>query len=93
MGKKRPLTEHERADVEHLALIFAKSMPGWNEDTAEPGIADPATRAMAEAHWVKVNEACLRSGRKLARLAVRAGYRRESTAHGDVEPASAGPRI
>lgn len=51
-------------------------MPGWNDDTTEPNIGEPALRAAAEAHWVRVNEQCLRLGRKMAKLAVRAGYRR-----------------
>ncbi len=74
MGK---LTPAQKADVEHLTMVFARSFPGWNEDTAEPAIGDPAHRAMLEAHWEKVNQACIRQGRKLAKLAVRAGYGRE----------------
>lgn len=75
MGDK--LTAKQQADVEHLTMVFARSFPGWNDDVTEPTIGDPTHRAMLEAHWEKVNATCVREGRKLAKMAVRAGYGRQ----------------
>ncbi|SDH38900.1 hypothetical protein [Microbacterium sp. 77mftsu3.1] len=71
------LTAAQKADVEHLTMVFARSFPGWNEDTSEPAVDDPTHRAALEAHWEKVNATCIREGRRLAKLAVRAGYGRD----------------
>lgn len=69
---KPTLTPAQDSDVKHLTMVFARSMPGWNEDTEDGALT---------AHWEKVNRACIKQGRSLARLAVAAGYSRHPTAH------------
>lgn len=52
--------------VEEIAQVIARTYDGWNDDTTEPTIADPAMRAAAEKHWKDVNESCLKMARKAA---------------------------
>jgi hypothetical protein len=66
--RQGPVTD---AQVEAGALAIARTMGGWNDDTTEPDQDEPM-RSHLEAHWEKVNAACLEEGRKHARAALEA---------------------
>ena len=83
MANTTVLTPQQEADIEHLAGVFARSMPGWNDDTADGELT---------AHWEKVNRACLKEGRRYARIAVTEGYGRTQTAHGVPSEPALAPR-
>lgn len=56
--------------IEALANLIARQFAGWNDDTTEPEIEDPVLRAMAEAHWERINANCLLMGRAYAEAIV-----------------------
>ena len=64
------------SEITHLAGVIARAMPGWNEDTTEPDVADERTREGLEAHWRRINDACLEEARVYARVTVEEGYTR-----------------
>lgn len=55
--------------IEEAAKAIARSMPGWNDDTTEPGIEDARMRAHMESKWESVNAECMKQGREHARAA------------------------
>lgn len=51
--------------TEGLAEVIARAMPGWNDDISEPEL-EGSHRLAAEAHWERVNQACLAQANEYA---------------------------